>query len=258
MIKRNSKSQKKGLKSKKLSGIYCIENLINSKKYIGFSTNIERRWRYHKCFLNKNKHDNGYLQASWNKYGKENFSFYILEECKKEKLEEREVFYIKKYKTKNRVFGYNLSDGGIGNFGWIPTEETRNRKSASVSGNKNPMFGKKHSEKTKTLLSEQRIGNKNGIGNKNSLGIVRKKINSSSIYYGVFKSIYKYNGVEKIRWKCRFSLNGKEIKIGTFLNEIDAAKEWDKKSWEVHKDLNKLNFPEDYVTVDLDKNIFGG
>ena len=27
-----------------LSGIYCIENLVNHKKYIGMSRDIKRRW----------------------------------------------------------------------------------------------------------------------------------------------------------------------------------------------------------------------
>ena len=35
-------------------GIYCIENKINNKKYIGQSIHIHRRWSEHKYELNIN------------------------------------------------------------------------------------------------------------------------------------------------------------------------------------------------------------
>lgn len=78
----------------KKSGIYCILNLVNQKKYIGSSKNLQERLINHKCQLLKNKHGNKILQNSWNKYYKDNFVYIILEYCEKEKLIEREQFYI--------------------------------------------------------------------------------------------------------------------------------------------------------------------
>ena len=46
-----------------LSGIYCIENLVNHKKYIGMSRDIKRRWIEHRTELNHNQHDNQYQQS---------------------------------------------------------------------------------------------------------------------------------------------------------------------------------------------------
>lgn len=99
------------------AGIYCIENTINSKKYIGRSVNIYKRIITHVCSLNKNrsKHENAYLLNAWKKYGKENFKAYVLEfidesDCSilDKKLTEKELYYIKLHDTLNLKFGYNL------------------------------------------------------------------------------------------------------------------------------------------------------
>ena len=93
-------------------GIYKIENLINHKIYIGQSTNIERRWRDEKrcAFIEEDKSYNYPLSRAFRKYGIDNFSFEILEECPKEKLNDKEKFWINYY---NSFFqGYNQTFGG--------------------------------------------------------------------------------------------------------------------------------------------------
>lgn len=72
------------------SGIYCIINIKNSKRYVGSSSNIRRRLWCHRAYLRHNNHENPYLQNAWNKYKEEGFDFYILEACEIEKLLERE------------------------------------------------------------------------------------------------------------------------------------------------------------------------
>lgn len=96
----------------KLCGIYCIENILNKRKYIGMSRDIKRRWSEHKTELNSNTHANQYLQSAWNKYGKSKFKFYIIELCSEENLSERECYYIGFYKTLAHENGYNLTTGG--------------------------------------------------------------------------------------------------------------------------------------------------
>lgn len=78
----------------KISGIYCIINIKNSKKYIGSSKNIRQRLWSHRAELRHNKHENAHLQSAWNKYGEHNFDYYILENCDKSLLLEREQWYI--------------------------------------------------------------------------------------------------------------------------------------------------------------------
>lgn len=61
------------------SGIYYIINIVNNKKYIGSSFDIKKRISKHFRQLSKNKHINKHLQNAYNFYGKENFSFEIVE-----------------------------------------------------------------------------------------------------------------------------------------------------------------------------------
>lgn len=62
----------------KTSGIYQITCTANSRKYIGSSLSIERRFTDHKTRLKYNKHRNSHLQNAWNKYGKDSFIFEIV------------------------------------------------------------------------------------------------------------------------------------------------------------------------------------
>lgn len=90
-------------------GIYKITNKINGKIYIGQSQNCERRFKEH-CYPNRFK--NGYpIDVAIHKYGKENFSFEIIEECKKEELNLKETYWIQYYQS-NTSKGYNCNIGG--------------------------------------------------------------------------------------------------------------------------------------------------
>lgn len=148
-------------------GIYCIENIVNNKRYIGQSIHIHRRWSEHKYELNNNIHDNDYLQKSWNKYGPDNFKFDIIELCDESELDNKECYYISLYNTTDCNYGYNLQTGGSVNR--TVSEVTRQKLSQAakrrkthndVSGSNNPMFGKAMSDETKEKIRQKRIGAK--------------------------------------------------------------------------------------------------
>ena len=105
------------------SGIYKIENLVNHKIYIGQSKNLHNRMLQHRSELRRRKHGNTHLQSAVDKYGIENFTFSVIEECPIEMLDEREVFWIEKLQSANRKYGYNRSLGGQANR--LVSEHTR-------------------------------------------------------------------------------------------------------------------------------------
>lgn len=67
-------------------GIYKITNIINQHSYIGQSIHIEKRWNEHKLKYNWERESKKPLYLAFQKYGLENFTFEILEECKKQDL----------------------------------------------------------------------------------------------------------------------------------------------------------------------------
>ena len=103
----------------KMIGIYKIENLTNGHIYIGQSIVIERRLQEHlyKPFYEKCDQYNTPLYRAIRKYGKEAFSFEIIEECSKDLLNEREIYWIDYYRSYigDGQGGYNLTRGGDGN-----------------------------------------------------------------------------------------------------------------------------------------------
>ena len=86
-------------------GIYKITNNINNKIYIGQSIHIKRRWTEH-C----QPSSNSLISKAIRKYGKNNFTFEIIEKCPQNQLNERENYWIKYYDCINPN-GYNISEG---------------------------------------------------------------------------------------------------------------------------------------------------
>lgn len=110
------------------SGIYCLVNTTNGKRYVGSSKNIAYRTSRHLGHLKAGAHCNGHMQSAWN-LG-QRFAVQILEVCDEVVLVEREQFFIDKYGTCDKRRGYNLTIAGR----TIPSEEGRKRISASRKG----------------------------------------------------------------------------------------------------------------------------
>jgi group I intron endonuclease len=137
--------------------IYKTTNLINGKIYIGKDSNN-----------NPNYYGSGVnLIKAIKKYGKENFVKEILEYCvgTKQDLNEMEIHWIKLLNSLDKKIGYNIAPGGEGGVGSNKPKSEEHRKNiskyhADVSGEKNPMFGRKHTDEVKDLIRSKHIGMK--------------------------------------------------------------------------------------------------
>ena len=135
------------------SGIYKIENLVNSKLYIGSAVNIEQRWGRHRTDLNCNKHHCVHLQRAYNKYGKENFVYSVIEYVENKKdLIFIEQFHMDQYGYSTEL--YNMCPNAASSLGISRSEEYKN-KIARVR------LGCKHSEETKNKQSKAKSGDRN-------------------------------------------------------------------------------------------------
>ena len=179
------------------TGIYQIVNLLNNKKYIGSSINLKKRKTNHFNNLKNKKHLNRHLQAAYNKYGKENFSFEILLYCKKEDLIFYEQRMIDSYDLKKEL--YNSS----------PTAKSALGSKHSLKANKEKSIRQKGhivSEETKEKLRKANMGKKLSAehikklseSHKNPSEEIRKKISEASK-----KRTYSKKTIEKRAQKIR-------------------------------------------------------
>ena len=108
---------------KNKSGIYCILNIQNNKKYIGSSINIWQRLQKHFSLLRNNKHENIILQNSFNKNGEDSFICFCLREHT-ENLTYLEQYYIDLLNPQ-----YNITKEVIRN---ILSQESRDKISETL------------------------------------------------------------------------------------------------------------------------------
>lgn len=159
--------------------IYGYTNLESGRMYIGQTLHQERRWKQHRYCKNA---------TGWHKDYQNNpqkYEYSVIEyDVPEDKLDEREIFWISFFDSYNN--GYNLTEGGNSTRGYKYSDEVKHKISESLkgkthsletrkkmsehhadvsgennpmygkklSGEKNPMYGKTHSEETRKKMSD--------------------------------------------------------------------------------------------------------
>ena len=93
--------------NKTITGIYKITNLQNQMCYVGQAVNIADRWKQHiKRGVGAEDWTQNKLYPVMYAIGVENFSFEVIEECDRSKLNEREDYWQEYFHAKD--FGYSI------------------------------------------------------------------------------------------------------------------------------------------------------
>lgn len=169
--------------NKNKSGIYKWTNKLTNDIYIGQSINLSKRFiRYFNLSYLKNR-GTLTINRALIKYGYSSFRLEILEYCDIADLNKREQYYLDTLKPRYNILkiagsssGHKLSEETKANisqslkgvyvkeksalYGRKHSEETKALMSLKKSKDNNPLFGKTHSEETKELMRLKALGRK--------------------------------------------------------------------------------------------------
>lgn len=119
--------------------IYGYTNLESGKMYIGQTLHPEARYKAHRY----DKYKTGWHKDYQNNPDKYEYSV-IEYDVPEDKLDEREIFWISFFDSYHN--GYNLTEGGNSLREYKYTDESKQKISESLKGEKNPFYGRHHTE----------------------------------------------------------------------------------------------------------------
>lgn len=211
----NDSNEKKSVQNNYYGFIYITTNNINGKKYIG----QKKYYGNYETYIGSGIA----LKNAINKYGKENFTREIIENCKtKEELDSREKFWIEYYNATESEDFYNITSGGDGGFGsgknspWYGkhlSDETKEKLSKIKSGENNPFYGKTHSDEVKKKLSEKALNQRHSKETREKMSKSMKENHAD------------FNGKNNPRANPvnQYSLNGEFIKRWDYAKEASRT-----------------------------------
>jgi group I intron endonuclease len=201
--------------------IYKITNKENGLIYIGCTVNsLSHRFNQHlyRCFKTDYKSK---LYNSMKKYGQDNFTIELLEECDLSIIYETEKKYIEQYDSYNN--GLNSTFGGEGCLGYTHSPEIRQKISENTkNGNshKGKTYEELYGDKADEEREKRRLSVKNGW---DSMSEKEKKQRAVNIRTAVQTTNSKY-GIElikEIKNKINNGAKFKEIK-----KQYPQIKDW--------------------------------
>lgn len=138
---------------RRTTGVYCIENLFDGKRYVGSSSAsiLERPWK-HLAELRRSKHGNFRLMRAWKFCGPNAFDISVLEFCPPEKCIEREQWWMDRLKPE-----YNIN----------PTAGSprgRKQRPESIEKTRRPHLGRRASPEAREKMRLAALGHKRCVG----------------------------------------------------------------------------------------------
>jgi len=146
--------------SKTIGKIYKIQNKINGLVYIGCTiSSLKKRFQEHlyRCFKTDYKSK---LYNSIKKYGVENFTIDLVDECDLNVIYETEKKYIKEFNSYHN--GLNSTYGGEGCLGYTHSPEIR-KKISEGTKNGNSHKGKTYEELYGDRAEEEKMKRKKSV-----------------------------------------------------------------------------------------------
>jgi group I intron endonuclease len=201
--------------------IYKITNKENGLIYIGCTiSSLKKRFSEHlyRCFKTDYKSK---LYNSMKKYGQENFTIELIEECDLSIIYETEKKYIKQYDSYTN--GLNSTFGGEGCLGYTHSPEIRQKISKNIkNGNshKGKTYEELYGDNAEKQKEKRRLSVKNGWG---SMSKNEKEQRVNNLRTSVQKKNTKY-GVElitELKNKINNGAKFKEIK-----EQYPQIKDW--------------------------------
>ncbi len=209
----------------------------SNKVYIGItSQDPQKRWGKG-CNYKKHK----YFYSAIQKYGWENIKHEILfSNLTETEAKKKEIELIAKYESTDKNFGYNLTQGGDGVKGYIPTEETKEKIKNTLKrmyedpefrerqrltkprGEKHHYYGKCLSAEHRERLKASHLGKKRGPHTQETI----KKISNANLgkkkpHVGVPRSPECREKIKKANNKAVLQF----AKDGSFIKEYHSGKE---------------------------------
>ena len=209
----------------------------SNKVYIGItSQDPEKRWGKG-CNYKKQK----YFYAAIQKYGWDNIRHEILfSNLTENEAKQREIELIAKHKSNDRNFGYNLTQGGDGVKGYVPTEETKEQIKKTLKkmyedpefrekqrlmkprGEIHHCYGKSLSEEHREKLRVSHLGKKRGPHTEETKAkIANSNLGKKKPHVGVARSPECREKIGKAKNKAVLQFS----KDGSFIKEYPSGKE---------------------------------
>jgi group I intron endonuclease len=234
-------------------GVYKISNTLSGRYYIGYSTNINRRFTVHRNKLKQNYHDNIFLQRAYNLDGEDKFVYEIIHICDTEEYaKEIELQYLTDLSIREHLYNLNFNNSGgdllsnhpdkekirekilksqAENMSKLSSEERKQKY--GKCGERNGMYGKTHTDEIRKKLSDTHKGNTYRNGKKASDETRQKMSENAKLKLGEKNPFYgKHHSeetIQKIKEKNKGRLPPNTIKISIdgkiYISITEAARQ---------------------------------